>query len=63
MEKNEIQNKQSHVTSIKWLCERCGNCGNGYRSDSVVSRNIPEPHRARVSPPSPTHRLPTNHEV
>jgi hypothetical protein len=28
MEKNKIQNKQSSVTSINWLCARCGNCGN-----------------------------------
>jgi hypothetical protein len=26
-EKNKIQNKQSSVTSIKWLCARCVNCG------------------------------------
>jgi hypothetical protein len=29
MEKNKLENKQSSVTSIKWLCARCGNCGNG----------------------------------
>jgi hypothetical protein len=29
MEKNKIQNKQSSVTSIKWLYARCGNCDNG----------------------------------
>jgi hypothetical protein len=26
MEKNKIQNKQSSVTSIKWLCACCVNC-------------------------------------
>jgi hypothetical protein len=29
MEKNKIQNKQSSVTSMKWLRACCGNCGNG----------------------------------
>jgi hypothetical protein len=29
MEKNKIQNKQSSVTSMKWLGACCGNCGNG----------------------------------
>jgi predicted nucleic-acid-binding Zn-ribbon protein len=38
MEKNKIQNKQSSLTSIKWLCARCGNCGNEefYVSDDVL---------------------------
>jgi hypothetical protein len=36
--KKKIQNKQSSLTSIKWLYARCGNCGNEelYVSDDVL---------------------------
>jgi hypothetical protein len=46
MEKNKIQNKQSSVTSIKWLCARCGNCGNGY---SRVIQSVPKKEDESIS--------------
>jgi hypothetical protein len=45
IEKNKIQNKKSSVTSIKWLCARCGNCENGWWR--VISQMLPRKSKLR----------------
>jgi hypothetical protein len=39
MEKNKIQNIQSSVTSIEWLCASCGNCENVARYQMLPKKS------------------------
>jgi hypothetical protein len=38
----KVQNKQSSVTSIKWLCARCGNCEKMNEEELYVPDDILE---------------------